>query len=174
MLKPQDILVAIAGATLPGGDSHAAFGARLGLSASQAHSAWRRLQLSRLASVDREINRANLHEFMIHGMRFLYPMQTIGLVMGRPTGAAHPALLHDFPEPEVRWVWPDGKGKSRGMGIAPFTKFVIVAAANDDLYLALALVELLRGGSARERTMAAERLRTLWEGTHGRPTQAAS
>ena len=49
------------------------------------------------------------------------------------------------------------------MGIAPFTKSVIIAAANDDLYLALALVELLRGGSARERAMAAERLRALWE-----------
>ena len=56
-------------------------------------------------------------------------------------------------------VWPDPDGEVRGESLAPLHKSVPYAAKNDaQLYALLALVDAIRGGSARERDAARKEL----------------
>jgi hypothetical protein len=56
-------------------------------------------------------------------------------------------------------VWPSPDGPVRGESFEPLYPSAVVAARSDPrLYEALALVDALRGGRARERTLAADLL----------------
>ncbi len=56
-------------------------------------------------------------------------------------------------------VWPDVEGGIRGIGFSPLHKSVPRAAQHDSkLYDLLALVDMIRGGRARERAVAIKEL----------------
>jgi predicted TIM-barrel fold metal-dependent hydrolase len=59
-------------------------------------------------------------------------------------------------------VWPDAEGNVRGLGVVPLHRGVPAAAQKDKrLYELLALIDLLRGGRARERQWAEQRIEKI-------------
>ena len=136
----------------------------LGMSASEVHAALKRAERSGLFS--RELRRpllANLEEFLVHGVRYVFPPEIGGITRGVPTAGSHPVFLEEFPfSPEENYVWPHPDGQQRGMSLSPLFKSAPQAAANDPLlYTALALVDALRLGRKREMDFARRELKKL-------------
>jgi len=105
-------------------------------------------------------NRANLKEFLIHGVRYAFPVRRGGLVRGIPTAHAAPPLKQQIAESfDPPPVWPDGNGSARGLEFSPLYRNVPAAARRDPrLYELLALVDAIRDGRAREREIAIREL----------------
>lgn len=140
----------------------------LGLSRSEVHAAVGRCLAAKLMTriphrVDSAVaaNRTNLLEFLLHGVRYAYPVQPGGVTRGIPTGYAAPILREHFARTDtLPPVWPHPTGAVRGRAFEPLYPSVPTAAANDpSLYAAIALVDAIRGGSARDRELS-ERLLT--------------
>jgi len=105
-------------------------------------------------------NNNNLKEFLIHGVKYAFPVERGGPTRGIPTAeAAAPLDRHfpqDFPLPPV---WPHAAGPLRGIAFSPLYKNVPQAALQDPkLYELLALVDAIREGRAREREIAIREL----------------
>ena len=105
-------------------------------------------------------NNNNLKEFLIHGVKYAFPVQRGGPTRGIATAeATRPLDQHfrqDFPLPPV---WPYAEGPLRGIAFSPLSKNVPQAALRDPkLYELLALVDAIREGRAREREIAIREL----------------
>lgn len=165
-MKGQDVLVALALAAGEPADTPAyqELADRLGLSTSEAHAAVKRLQKAGLVDPERRVNRRALTEFLLHGLRYVFPAEPGAPSLGIATGPSAPGVREAFDEPEL-WVWPTPEGDVRGPSIAPLYASVPAAARNDaKLYALLSLVDCLRVGRARERAIATKRLRSVLEG----------
>ena len=135
----------------------------LGMSPSQAHSAIKRALAARLAlRHDGRITpqTRNLEEFLVHGLKYLCIPQRGELTRGIPTGYGAPPLAEKLIDSQdVIPVWPHPEGKARGEAFTPIFRSVPEAAMRDsELYQLLALVDAIRGGRARERSLAAKEL----------------
>lgn len=148
----------------------------LGLSRSEVHAAVGRCLAAKLMGriphrVDAAVsaNRTNLLEFLLHGVRYAYPAQVGGVTRGIPTGYAAPILRDHFASTDMLPpVWPHPTGAVRGRSFEPLYPSVPIAAADDPaLYAAMALVDAIRGGSARDRELSAPILTTML----GRPAE---
>jgi hypothetical protein len=104
--------------------------------------------------------RDNLKEFLIHGVKYAFPVRRGGLVRGMPTAYAAPPLKEQMAESsDPPPVWPDPEGSVRGLEFSPLYKNVPAAARRDPkLYELLALVDAIRDGRAREREIAIDEL----------------
>lgn len=161
MLKPQDILVALRLATaLEGERTFPRLAAALGMSASETHAAVRRAIASGLVDgATRSVRKSSLLEFLLHGLRYVFPAEWKGVTRGVPTSYAAPPLLAQFSIGDLPPVWPHPEGTSRGEGLVPLYRSVPSAALRDpEFYEWLALVDAVRSGRARERRMAADEL----------------
>jgi hypothetical protein len=174
-LKPQDVLVALRTALQPSGVlfRFAEAAKALGLSRSEVHAAVGRCLAAKLMTrvptrVDSAVstNRTNLLEFLLHGARYAFPPELGGVTRGIPTGYAAPVLAEHFAAIDsLPPVWPHPTGAVRGRAFEPLYPSVPGAVATDpSLYAALALVDAIRGGSARDRELAARLLTELLGG----------
>jgi hypothetical protein len=104
--------------------------------------------------------RENLKEFLIHGVKYAFPVHHGGLVRGIPTAHAAPPLSQQIAKSsEPPPVWPDPEGTVRGLEFSPLYKNVPAAARRDPkLYELLALVDAIRDGRVREREIAIREL----------------
>jgi hypothetical protein len=189
-LSPQDVVVALKLCAVDSKNwTYARLGEELSLSASQVFRSVQRAEAVRLLepgfhalpsaldskspdskspdskSKDRPLvlaspNRANLKEFLIHGVRYAFPVHRGGLVRGIPTAHAAPPLKQQIAESfDPPPVWPDGSGSARGLEFSPLYRNVPAAARRDPrLYELLALVDAIRDGRAREREIAIREL----------------
>jgi hypothetical protein len=156
--------------------TYADLGTELFMSASQVFRSVRRAEAARLLSAptvppppgsEEESTRVwpwpnnnNLKEFLIHGVKYAFPVERGGPTRGIPTSEAAPPLnVHfssDFPLPPV---WPHATGSVRGIAFSPLYKNVPEASLRDPkLYELLALVDAIREGRAREREIAIREL----------------
>lgn len=166
ILKPQDIVVLLNLCGYMSGKrpSYSVMAAELGMSASEVHSAVKRLSQSRLihgAEMNEMPNLTAVEEFLIHGVKYAFPVERGSLTRGIPTSyAAEPLCRFINPGNEPIPVWADSTGNVRGIEIVPLYKTVPAAARRDQqLYERLALVDALRDGRARERNLAEEELK---------------
>ncbi|MBI3228823.1 MAG: hypothetical protein HYZ45_01110 [Burkholderiales bacterium] len=141
-----------------------------GISKSEVSVSLKRCYEVVLAKPDRtsnvpRVNRDSLQEFLVHGLRYVFPAKTAGLVRGIATAWAAPVLQGKLMSGgDVAPVWPDARGNTRGESISPLFKSVPYAAKRDPyLYGLLALTDSLRLGLARERKVAAEQLALMLE-----------
>ena len=120
------------------------------ISASLSRSTYARLLHDR----GRTVQRQALLNFIQHGLPYAFPQQPGAVQRGIPT--AHSALpLSAEIVSEENYVWPSAKGKVRGHSIQPLYPSVVRAVqAAPPLYEALALVDAVRVGRARERNLA--------------------
>ncbi len=169
-LKPQDVLVLLKLAVRNDAVwSYPRIAAELGMSASEVHAAVKRAFLAKLAVALQPkgfaVQPQNLLEFLVHGAKYAFPAVRGPITRGHPTGYAAPVLRSRFVN--VEWlppVWPDPEGTVRGESFSPLypSQAVIRAIlADPPMYDATALVDAIRGGSARERRVATELLERL-------------
>lgn len=139
--------------------------ASLGISKTEVNASIKRSIASGLAIKDREFrqakpNRRNLHNFIVHGLKFVFPAKPGAMTRGIPTAFSAPMLQNLLMSAgEDIYVWPYAQGKEKGQSIEPLFKSVPKAVQNDErLYEYLALVDAIRLGRQREAGLAADRL----------------
>ncbi len=107
---------------------------------------------------------AAAEEFLINGLKYLIPGKFGEYTRGIPTAVGAP-LFHDKialgndPIP----VWPDAKGKERGVALNPIHPAVPKALhekPDEAFYELLVLVDTIRSGRARERNLAIKLLKS--------------
>ena len=103
-------------------------------------------------------NLSALEEFLLHGVKYVFPAERGELTRGVPTSyAAQPLRRIIAPGDEPPPVWPYAAGPERGTAFEPLYKMAPKVALRDPvLYEYLALVDALRDGRARERKFAEE------------------
>ena len=167
-LKPQDLVAAICIGLTPGAMSYVQLAQALALSTSEAHGAVQRAVLAGLVVREPGSLHANataLNELLAHGLRYMFPPVFGPTAQGVPTGAAVGALAAQFSQAGVLpWVWPQqGEGTVRGLSLCPLYPSVPLAAQRDArLHEALAWVDAVRAGAARERELALQHLAGCW------------
>ncbi len=141
-------------------------GASLGISKTEVSASINRSLESGLAVKDHKLgrakpNRRNLQEFIVHGLKFVFPAKPGAPERGIATAFAAPMLEGQLISAgEDIYVWPYAKGKERGLSVEPLFKSVPEAVRNDErLYEYLALVDAIRLGKQREANLATERLK---------------
>ncbi len=107
----------------------------------------------------RKVARQPFMDLLQYGIPFVFPQQPGNVVRGIPT--AHSAKpLSDEIESEEHYVWPYAKGTVRGQSIQPLYNSILQAVALDaPLYEMLALVDAIRVGKAREKSLAIQHLK---------------
>ena len=174
VLKPQDVGVVLKLAVTPFGEFTSPMAAtELGMSKSEVNNAILRSIASRLLTrellppdgvrkVGRPkrrllVNRRGLEEFVIHGLKYVFVPVRGPLVRGVPTAHGTAPLDTLILSQEAVPVWPYARGQARGESFSPLFPSAPFAALRDPSYHALlALVDAIRGGRARERTLASE------------------
>ena len=164
-LKAQDVLVALRLALIEGfPNSYATLAEELGMSASEAHAAMRRLEEARLLDpAEKSIRRSLLRTFLIHGVPYAFAVRVEGVTRGIPTAWAAPAFAGEFVlGDQLPPVWPDPEGLVQGLALKPlYPSAPHAAKRNEKLYTLLAAVDALRIGRARERTAAEKKIAEL-------------
>jgi predicted transcriptional regulator len=107
----------------------------------------------------RSVHRKSLVEFLIHGLKYVYPQKPGAMVRGIPTGHSAPPLSSVIQSGNEVYVWPDDEGTIRGEMIEPLYPTIPKAAKADHaFYELLALVDAIRVGKSREYKIAADEL----------------
>jgi hypothetical protein len=160
MIKPQDVLVCLDVALHDANRSYAEIAAHLHFSVGAVHMAVQRSIEAQLLNGDGKPILPNLLEFLTHGVRYIFATKVGRIVRGVPTGTSAPQVQEWLTmQPERALVWPDPRGNIRGHSIKPLFASVPDAAREcSALYTSLALVDIIRVGSARECTVASQAL----------------
>lgn len=157
-MRPQDIpiLLKIISCNRKKEDwqmKHIAF--RLGISQSEVSESLNRSQEAGLIDESKKnVNRLALVEFLIHGIKYVFPQKPGAITRGVRTAHSAPPL-DKMISSETVYVWPDAYGQDKGQAIEPLYPTVVQPCrADDDLYQMLALVDVMRVGKAREQELA--------------------
>lgn len=162
MLKGEDIVLLLKLVDVPADWTVRALAEETTIPRSGVHRAIKRLSTARLFNEhQRRVNISQSEEFLIHGLRYVFPARLEGPSLGVPTAwAAEPLVSHIVsPRDELPPVWPYSLGERRGLALAPLHASAVEASRNDpDLGGRLALVDALRIGGQRVKGVAAELL----------------
>ena len=162
MLKPIDlyVLIGLLAATPDPDWTQAVLAAKLGIPQPAMTRALQRLgQAGLWDRAERRADTSGAEEILVHAARFLVPPRLGPVVRGLPTAYGAPPLADAFVA-LLPLVWPDDDGTATGPSLAPIHPAAPAAARRDGrLYELLALVDALRVGRVRERSLAAAALR---------------
>ncbi len=162
-LKPQDVVLALKLVATSGRSwKQPELAKALHLSASEVNHGLKRLAVCQLLNArDRRVIKSSLLEFLVSGLRYVFPAQLGLFGEGMPTSAAGSILrtkLRLGDDDMVVWQ-SEGAHSVHGRVIAPLYRNVPLAAAEDpELHEYLALADALRVGRARERSLAKDEL----------------
>ena len=159
--KPQDIVVALKFCLEGARQSYAELSQDLGMSASEVHAAVRRLGEARLLDPEtKTIRRDTFCNFLVHGVPHSFPASPKEITRGMATAWAAPVMADKInASGQIPPVWPDPDGQVEGAAVQPLYRSVPRAARRDaGLYDLLALVDALRIGRARERSLAEQEI----------------
>jgi hypothetical protein len=161
MLKGQDVVLLL---QLVGGTPAASvreLADSVGYDVGGTHRAVQRLREAGLYAPDRRhVPIAAAEEFLLHGVKYVFPARRGSETRGVPTAwAARPLASELAGMPELPPVWPHPTGETRGIALEPLHPIVPDAALRDPaLWERLALVDALRAGDARARSLAEDLL----------------
>jgi hypothetical protein len=164
-LKPKDLVVVLVVFDRSEGDwTYESLGETLHMSTSQVYYALERLDEARLYDAEpRLVHTRALFEFIAHGVRYAFSAHPGELTRGIPTAMSSSIgkklLASSGNDPD--YVWPTPKGETRGQRLAPLHENVPDMLMESDLpevYEMLALIDIVRIGSAREREVAIDAL----------------
>lgn len=164
-MKAQDSLVLLKIVDL-GSESWLAkdLAASIGLSPTEVSMSLERSRYAKLLDdAKRRVNTMAFLDFLVHGLRVVFPVQPGGLVRGIPTAWSAEPLSETFKNANPV-VWPSENGNLRGEAIEPLYPSVTKAVANSrSLHELLALTDALRIGRAREIDSSAKILRERFD-----------
>ncbi len=160
-LKPQDVLLLlkiIVAAELSQKD----LAASLEVSPAEVSHGLKRLKVSNLLTSEGVVNKEACIEFLIHGLKYIFPSEFGPNSIGIPTSFARPGFKFvRFKKDEI-YVWPHPEGELKGISLRPFYPSLPNACLKDErLYTLASLVEMLRSGRVREQDIAANEITKL-------------
>jgi len=134
------------------------------MSASEVNAGIKR---SSLAGLLRKKNdkvipvKKSIEEFLVHGLKYVFPVERGEPTRGIPTSGASPFFKNVLTDDsELPPVWPDANGEIKGYSLKPLYKCVSFAVKHDKaLYEYLSIIDALRGGRIREISAAKKLLR---------------
>jgi hypothetical protein len=162
MLKGEDIVVLLKLVDVTPDWTVRTIAEETSIARSVVHRAIKRLGTAGLLNERlRRVNISQSEEFLLHGLRYVFPAKLEGQTLGVPTAwAAQPLSSHIVSAPdELPPVWPDAMSAQRGLALPPLHGSVVEAARRDPaLGERLALVDAIRIGGQRVKGVAAELL----------------
>jgi hypothetical protein len=160
-MRPQDIVVLLKIIALKHDDWYNYDLAQaLKISPSEISEVLNRCKIAGLIdSKKRKVNINSFIEFLIYGLRYVFPTQPGAIVKGIPTAhSASPIKEHISSGSDV-YVWPSAKGTHRGQAIEPLFKSIPQIVKEDKLfYELLVITDTIRVGKVREINIAKEEL----------------
>lgn len=119
--------------------------------------------LIQLGTTQIKVNRPLLIDFIQYGAGVCFYAKRGAVSRGFPTAYSSPAFKRYFASAaDLPLVWPSARGNTRGAGITSLYPSAPKAAMIDDwLYQHLALIDIFRVGSARERQAVLHILKEL-------------
>ena len=151
MLKPQDIVLAVKLVCKEDEPwSQAGLAAELAMSASEVNAGLKRLAIATLVEQHEDGRRWQvvlpaLREFLIHGLKYVFPAEKGAPAIGMPTSNACYPLNEHVSDAVGVPVWPMKGGKTKGFSFKPLYPTVARAAQLDpELYAYLALIDAVR------------------------------
>jgi len=109
----------------------------------------------------KKVRKLALVEFLVYGLAYVFPQKPGGASRGMPTAHSHP-FFSKFLVSDYLYVWPDADSDEKGYSVQPLYPAAVKAAKkDDDLYLLLALADVLRIGKTREKKIASSELKRL-------------
>ncbi len=166
MLRPQDTLILLKVMLSRPNWRQLDIAKAVGVSPAELHLSLKRSTLARLFQPDtRRVQKNNLLEFVVHGLKYLLPAELGATSRGIPTAWSAPPLNSKIISgSDDSVVWPSGEGTVRGAALLPIYESAPAAALLDPrLYELLALIDALRIGRARERELAVKELTRRFE-----------
>jgi len=137
----------------------------LGISKSEISNSINRSLYSGIASKSWEdqrlkVNEKALLDFIVYGLKYVFPIKPGPLARGIATSFAAPVLENQIMSAgESVFVWPHADGRQSGQSIEPLIKSAPMAVEKDPwLYAVLAVTDAIRLGSARETKVARHEL----------------
>jgi predicted transcriptional regulator len=132
----------------------------LEISVSEISGSLERLKICGLIDASKKkIMKQSLREFLIYGLKYVYPAQLGSTTRGIATAhSAFPINTHVTEGNDI-FVWPYYKGTRRGNAISPLYPTVPkIASKQTELYELLVIVDTLRIGRVREKEFAIQEL----------------
>ncbi|MEX2194275.1 MAG: hypothetical protein WD844_03240 [Thermoleophilaceae bacterium] len=161
MLNGQDVVVLLKLAGHGEDWTVRSLAADLGIPHAGVHRSLQRLATAGLYDLDRRrTNLSQAEEFLVHAVKYLFPPEPGGETRGMPTAwAASPLADELAPQNGLPPVWPDPKGRQRGIAVVPLHRTAPTLARRDPaLAERLALIDAIRMGDARLRGIAGKLL----------------
>ncbi len=160
-MRPQDIVILLKILSL--GDrkwNNTEIANSINISASEVTEALNRCKIARMIdSTKRKVHTNALKEFLIYGLKYVFPAEPGSIVRGVPTAHSAKPISKYISGGNENYVWPDSKGKIRGFAIEPLYRTIPGIVANDpSLYELLVIADTMRIGRAREIQIAINEL----------------
>ena len=160
-MRPQDIVVLLKIVTLKHKNwKNIDLANSLKISASEISEVLNRCRISGLIDKKkRKVNINSFKEFLIYGLKYVFPVELGAIVRGVPTAhSAYPINKHIVQNKDV-YVWNYAKGNVRGQSIEPLY-ITLPSIVNSDnlLYELLVIIDTIRIGKAREIKIAIKEL----------------
>jgi len=132
----------------------------IGISPSEVSEALNRCKIAKLIdSKKRKVNINSLIEFLVYGLKYVFPTEPGAIVKGIPTAHSASPIKEHISSGNDIYVWPYAKGNSRGQAIEPLYKTLPKVVENDILfYELLTIIDTIRVGRVREIEIAIEEL----------------
>jgi DNA-binding Lrp family transcriptional regulator len=161
-MRPQDIVVLLKIVALQ--DSYwrlSDIANTIKISQSEVSEALNRNVVAKLIDKSkRKVNRNSLYEFLVYGIKYVFPVQLGAVVKGIATAHSAPPVSEHLSKGKDIYVWSYAKGNVRGQAIEPLYKTIPEAVENDKLfYELLVLVDTIRIGRVREVQIAQKELK---------------
>lgn len=162
-MRPQDIVILLKILAL--GDAEwqlKDLSNSLYISISEVSESLERSQFANLLDYQKKkVNRQNLIDFLLFGVKYVFPLQPGILTRGIPTAHSHPFMQQSISS-ESPFVWPYADGEVIGQAIEPFYPKQSQAVLSDEvLYKLLALTDVIRVGKQREIKIAEHELKEM-------------
>lgn len=160
-MRPQDILVLLKIISMKNPEwLNLDIANSLKISQSEVSEALNRCKIARLIDGDkRKIYINSFKEFLIYGLKYVFPAEPGAIVRGIPTAHSANPIKELISQGSENFVWPYSKGILRGQSIEPLYDTIPMVVQNDILfYELLAILDTLRIGRAREIKIAIDEL----------------
>lgn len=160
-MRPQDIVVLLKIISIRN-DNWRNFdlASELQISPSEVSEALNRCKIARLIdNKKRKVHLNSFKEFLIYGLKYVFPAVPGPLVKGIPTAHSAFPISKSIASGSDVYVWQYIKGTHRGQAIEPLYKTIPDAVQEDPLlYELLVIVDTIRVGRAREIKIAIKEL----------------
>jgi hypothetical protein len=160
-MRPQDIVVLLKIVAINNNQwRNLDIANALRISQSEVSEVLNRCKIAKLINKGkREVHINALTEFLIYGLKYVFPAEPGALSKGIPTAHSASPISEKIISGAESYVWPNSNGNMRGQAIEPLYKTIPEAVLDDhEFYKLIALVDAIRIGKAREVKIAVDEL----------------